>query len=177
MDNFSDGLHSVETIVGVLFGLFLSVLAIVSGIQALIKLNKSKKADFMGGVANSENQTVKPTFSVITTILFWGLFVYGIYIIAGNINYNLNSENYSRSLETITDNIIYYTHFCFFGVSAIIMIITGIYRHFKMAKQQALIPEAQVQEFLKGKKSNQVMIAFGGVILLVTVVVFIFNFL
>lgn len=177
MDNFSDGLHSVETIVGVLFGLFLSVLAIVSGIQALIKLNKSKKADFTGSVANSENQMGKQSFSVGLTIVLWGLFVYGIYIIAGNINYNLNSENYSKSLETFTDNIIYYTHFCFFGVSAVIMIITGIYRHFKMAKQQALIPEAQIQEFLKEKKSNQVMIAFDGVMLFVTVVVFIFNFL
>lgn len=149
----------------------------MTGIQNLFKINKSKKADFTGSGANSENQMGKPAFSLGLTIVLWGLFIYGIYIIAGNINYNLNSENYSYALATITDNIIYYTHFCFFGVSAVVMIITGIYRHFKMAKQQALIPEAQIQEFLKEKKSNQVMIAFGGVILSVTVVVFIFNFL
>lgn len=176
MDNFSDGLHSVETIVGVLFGIFLSVLAIVAGIQSLIKLSKSKKDNFTGSAANSQNQMSKPTFSVITTILFWGLFVYGIYIIAGNINYNLNSENYSKWLETITDNIIYYTHFCFFGISAVIMIITGIYRHFKMAKQQALIPETGLQDFLKEKKSNHIMTAFGVVLLFVTVILFILNF-
>lgn len=176
MDNFSDGLHSVETIIGVLFGVFLSVLAIVTGIQNLIKINKSKKADFMGKGENSENQMGKPAFSVGLTIVLWGLFVYGIYIIAGNINYNLNSKNYSESLESITDYIIYYTHFCFFGISAIIMIITGIYRHFKMAKQQALIPEAELQGFLNEKKNNQIMIAFGVVMLFLTVIVFILNF-
>lgn len=166
MSNFSDGLRSFETIVGILFGIFLSILAIVAGINSLIKLNKSKKADFMGS---------KPTFSVITTILIWGLLVYGIYIIAGNINYSPDSGTYSESLEKITDNIMYYTHFCFFGVSAIIMIITGIYRHYKMAKQQALIPEAQLQEFLNEKKSNQTMVALGAVILFFTIIIFICN--
>lgn len=175
MDNFSDGLRSVETVIGVLFGIFLSVLAIVSGIQALVKLNKRKKTDFTGGAANSEKQMGKQSFSAGLTIVLWGLFVYGIYIIAGNINYNLNSENYSESLQNITDCIIYYTHFCFFGVSAVIMIITGIYRHFKMAKQQALIPESGLQGFLKEKKSNQIMTAFGVVILFATVAILIYN--
>lgn len=165
MSNFSDGLRSFETIVGILFGIFLSVLAIVTGIKSLIKL-KSKKADFMGS---------KPTFSVITTILIWGLFVYGIYIIAGNINYSPDSGTYYESLEAITDNIMYYAHFCFFGVSSIIMIITGIYRHYKMAKQQALIPEAQLQEFLNEKKSNQTMVASGAVIFFLTIIIFICN--
>lgn len=166
MSNFSDGLRSFETIVGVLFGIFLSVLAIVAGIKSLIKLNKSKKADFMGN---------KPTFSVITTIFIWGLFVYGIYIIAGNINYNPDSVTYSERLEVITDNIMYYTHFCFFGISAIIMIITGIYRHFKMAKQQALIPETQLQEFSNEKKSNQTMTALGAVIFFLTIIILVYN--
>lgn len=175
MNNFSDSIHSFETIVGVLFGIFLSVLAIAGGIQPLIKLKKSKKADFMDGAANSEEQIQKPSFSVIRTILFWGLFAYGIYIIAGNINYGLNSGAYSERLEKITDNIMYYTHFCFFGISAIIMIITGIYRHFKMAKQKALIPEVQLQEYLNGKKSNQIMVAFGAVILFLTIIMLIYN--
>lgn len=175
MSNFSDGLRSFETIVGILFGIFLSVLAIVAGIKSLIKLNKSKKADFIGSVANSEEQIQKPTFSVITAILVWGLFVYGIYIIAGNINYSPDSGTYSERLEKITDNIMYYTHFCFFGISAIIMIITGIYRHFKMAKQQALIPEAQLQEFLNEKKSNQTMTALGAVILFLTIIILVYN--
>ena len=175
MSNFSDGLRFFETIVGVLFGIFLSVLAIVAGIKSLIKLNKSKKADFVGDTANSEQQISKPAFSVITTILIWGLFVYGIYIIAGNINYSPNSGTYSESLEVITDNIMYYTHFCFFGVSAIIMIITGIYRHFKMVKQHALIPEAQLQEFLNEKKSNQTMVALGAVIFFLTIILLIYN--
>ncbi|MCM1082802.1 MAG: hypothetical protein NC393_03790 [Clostridium sp.] len=161
----------VETILGVLFGIFLSVLAIVGGIQSLIKLNKSKKADFMSDAANSGEQIKKPAFSVIRTILFWGLFIYGIYIIVGNINYGLNSDFYSERLESLTDNIMYYTHFCFFGVSAIIMITTGIYRHLKMAKQQTLIPEAQLQTYLNEKKSNQIMIAFGVVMLLATVLI------
>lgn len=176
MDNFSDSLHSVETVIGVLFGIFLSVLAIVSGIQSLIKINKSKSADFTSSGANSENQIGKPAFSVGRTIVLWGLFVYGIYIIAGNINYNLSSENYSERLQNITDCIIYCTHFCFFGVSAVIMIITGIYRHFKMAKQQVLIPEAGLPGFLNEKKSNQIMTAFGVVILFITVILFILNF-
>lgn len=176
MNNFSNGIRSFETIVGVLFGIFLSVLAIVGGTKSLIKLNKNKKNDFMGGAANSEEQIRKPTFSVITTILLWGLFVYGIYIIAGNINYSLDSGTDSERLEKITDNIMYYTHFCFFGISAIIMIITGIYRNFKMAKQQALIPEAQLQEYLNEKKSSQIMAAFGAVILFLTIIIFIYNF-
>lgn len=153
MSNFSDGLRSFETIVGVLFGIFLSVLAIVAGIKSLIKLNKSKKADFMGNTANSEDQIRKPAFSVITTILIWGLFVYGIYIIAGNINYNPDSVTYSERLEVITDNIMYYTHFCFFGISAIIMIITGIYRHFKMAKHRHLYLKLNYRNFQTRKKA------------------------
>lgn len=175
MNNFSNGVRSFETIVGVLFGIFLSVLAIVAGIQSLIRLNKSKKTDLLDNTANSEQQIRKPAFSVITTILIWGLFVYGIYIIAGNINYSPDSGTYSESLEKITDNIMYYTHFCFFGVSAIIMMITGIYRHFKMAKHQALIPKAQLQEFLDEKKSNQIMVASGAVILFLTIILLIYN--
>lgn len=168
-------IHIVETILGVIFGAFLSVLAIVGAIQFLIKLRKSKKDDFVGGVENSNEQGRKPVFSVGLTIIMWGLFIYGIYIIAGNINYNLNPENYSGRLATINDSIMYYTHFIFFSVSAIIMIITGIYRYSKMAKQQALIPEAQLQTYLDRKKETKSMIAFGAVILCVTTVILIYN--
>ncbi|MDE6024760.1 MAG: hypothetical protein K2G45_04835 [Lachnospiraceae bacterium] len=175
MDNFSDDLHFFETIIGVLFGILLSVCAIVQGIKSLIKLNKSKKADFMGSAANSDEQTKKPTFSdiIITTILLWGVFVFGIYIIAGNINYSLNPRTYSEELDKITHSIMHYAPFCFFSISAIIMIITGIYRHFKMAKQQALIPESQLQDFFNKKKNNQIMTVLGAVILFVIILIFI----
>ncbi|MCM1273279.1 MAG: hypothetical protein NC225_10270 [Clostridium sp.] len=168
-------INLIETIIGVLFGITLSVTAIVGGIQTLVKLKKSKKADFMGGAVNSEEEPKKTAFSVILTIIYWGIFIYGIYIIAGNINYSFNSEFYSEKLEELTDNIMYYTHFCFFGVSAIIMIITGIYRQLKMVKQQALIPEAQLQTYLNEKKNNQIMLACGAVILLVTIVILVYN--